>query len=155
MHVIAAKAVCFLEAQSDSFHRDQKQTVVNAKTLGSALAERGYRLVSGGTDTHLLLIDMTPKGLTGKEAEEILEAVGITVNKNTIPFDPQKPMITSGIRVGTPALTSRGMREKEMLEIADIMDRALSAGAESAELTVLRGRSQELARSFPLYPELT
>jgi glycine hydroxymethyltransferase len=154
MHVIAAKAVCFLEAQSERFHEDQRQTVTNAQVLGEALTERGYRLVSGGTDTHLLLIDMTPKGLTGKEAEEILEKVGITVNKNTIPFDPQKPMITSGIRVGTPALTTRGMKEKEMREIADIMDRALTAGIDDPELPKLRNRSLEITRAFPLYPEL-
>lgn len=154
MHVIAAKAVCFLEAKSERYKQDQRQTVANAQHLGELLAQRGLRLVSGGTDTHLLLVDVREKSLTGKDAEEILEQVGITVNKNTIPFDPESPFVTSGIRIGTPALTSRGMKEKEMEEIADIIDRALTAGAESGDLAGLRGRSEELARSFPLYPEL-
>ncbi len=153
MHVIAAKAVCFLLAQQEVFRIDQSRTVANARSLGEALVERGYRLVSGGTDTHLLLVDVRSKQLTGKDAEAILERVGITVNKNTIPFDPESPFVTSGIRVGTPALTTRGMGEEQMREIADIMDRALSAGAESAELASIRKRSEALADAFPLYPE--
>ena len=154
MHVIAGKAVAFHEAMSDRFRRDQQQTVDNAKALGEALVERGLRLVSGGTDTHLVLVDMQPRKMTGKDAEEILEKVGITVNKNTIPFDPESPFVTSGIRIGTPALTTRGMRQEQMREIADVMDRALSAGPESSELEGLRARVQELADAFPLYPEL-
>jgi glycine hydroxymethyltransferase len=153
MHVIAAKAVCFLLAQQELFQKDQARTVANAKALGAALAERGYRLVSGGTDTHLLLVDVRSKELTGKDAEAILEQVGITVNKNTIPFDPESPFVTSGIRVGTPALTTRGMGETEMVEIADIMDRALSAGLDSPDLEDIRKRSEALAEAFPLYPE--
>ncbi len=155
MHVIAAKAVCFHEAMQEAFRRDQRRTVANAKALGEALVERGFRLVSGGTDTHLVLVDLRPKKLTGKVAEAVLESVGITVNKNTIPFDPESPFVTSGIRIGTPALTTRGMGEEQMREIADIMDRALSAGADSPELEPLRARTRALAEAFPLYPELT
>jgi len=154
MHIIAAKAVCFLEAQGEAFRADQAQTVKNAQALGAALAERGYRLVTGGTDTHLILVDVRPKGLTGKVAEAILEEVGITVNKNTIPFDPESPFVTSGIRIGTPALTTRGMKESQMETIADVMDRALTAGEGSPALADLRGRSRQLAEEFPLYPEL-
>jgi glycine hydroxymethyltransferase len=154
VHIIAAKAVCFLEALGEAFQADQAATIRNAQTLGAALVERGYRLVSGGTDTHLILVDVRPKGLTGKAAEEILERVGITVNKNTIPFDPESPFVTSGIRIGTPALTTRGMRDAQMETIADIMDRALSAGADSPELEGLKARSRRLAEEFPLYPQL-
>ena len=155
MHVIAAKAVCFLEAMQEPFHLDQRQTVANAKRLGQKLVEQGLRLVSGGTDTHLLLVDVRGKDLTGKLAEEILEKVGITVNKNTIPFDPESPFVTSGIRIGTPALTTRGMKEDEMDEIAEIIGRALSLGIESPELEDLKKRSRQLADAHPLYPQLT
>ena len=155
IHIIAAKAVCFLEAQSEKFRSDQRRTVENAKRLGEVLAQRGLRLVSGGTDTHLLLVDLTPKRLTGKVAEAILERVGITVNKNTIPFDKESPFVTSGIRIGTPAMTTRGMTPREMEAIGDIIDRALTAGLESPELTKLRARTQELCDAFPLYPELS
>jgi len=154
MHIIAAKAVCFLEAMQDRYQHDQEQTVKNAKALGEYLVGQGLRLVSGGTDTHLLLVDVRGKNLTGKAAEEILESVGITVNKNTIPFDPESPFVTSGIRIGTPALTTRGMREEEMKEIAEIIGRALSVGLDSDELPALRKRSLDLAAAFPLYPEL-
>jgi glycine hydroxymethyltransferase len=155
VHIIAAKAVCFLEAQGEKFREDQKRTIENAKALGASLAERGFRLVSGGTDTHLLLVDLTPKKLTGKDAEGILESVGITVNKNTIPFDQESPFVTSGIRIGTPALTTRGMGVEQMQIIADIIDRALTAGADSAELPALAAKSLDLCDAFPLYPELT
>jgi glycine hydroxymethyltransferase len=155
VHVIAAKAVCFLEAQGEGFREDQQRTIDNAKALGNALSERGFRLVSGGTDTHLLLVDLTPKKLTGKDAEAILESVGITVNKNTIPFDEESPFVTSGIRIGTPALTTRGMGVEQMRIIGDIIDRALSAGADSDELPALRAKSKELCDAFPLYPDLT
>jgi glycine hydroxymethyltransferase len=154
MHVIAAKAVCFHEAMTDRFREDQARTIRNAQTLGATLTEAGLRLVSGGTDTHLLLVDMRPKGLTGKDAEAILEDVGITVNKNTIPFDPESPFVTSGIRIGTPALTSRGMGEEQMREIGEIIDRALTLGAGHAELAALRERSERLSAEYPLYPEL-
>ena len=154
MHVIAGKAVAFGEALTEGFRADQRQTVANAKALGEALVERGLRLVSGGTDTHLVLVDLRPKELTGKDAEAILERVGITVNKNTIPFDPESPFVTSGIRVGTPALTTRGMKEDQMREIAAIMVDALDAGADSPELEKLHDRVGQLADAFPLYPEL-
>jgi glycine hydroxymethyltransferase len=154
MHVIAGKAVAFHEAMSEKFRADQARTVANARALGEALVERGLRLVSGGTDTHLVLVDLRPKGLTGKQAEAILEQVGITVNKNTIPFDPESPFVTSGIRIGTPALTTRGMKEDQMREIAAVMGDALEAGEESDALPGLRKRIEELADAFPLYPEL-
>ena len=155
MHVIAAKAVCFHEAMSDRFREDQARTIRNAQVLGETLMEAGLRLVSGGTDTHLLLVDLRSRELTGKEGEAILEQVGITVNKNTIPFDPESPFVTSGVRIGTPALTSRGMGEEEMREIGEIMDHALTLGADHPELAKLRERSRALADAFPLYPEIS
>jgi len=126
MHVIAAKAVCFKQAMTEEFKEYQKQIIKNAKALANNLMKLGYNLVSGGTDNHLMLVDLRNKGITGKQAENALEEAGITVNKNTIPFDPQKPMITSGIRIGTPAVTTRGMKEKEMEEIAEMIDIVLS-----------------------------
>ena len=129
----------------------------NARALARALEERGYRLVSGGTDTHLVLVDLRPKGLTGAEAERHLEDVGITVNKNAIPFDPEKPAITSGIRLGTPALTTRGMREPEMEEVADLIDCVLEGvrrGTPEKAKEEVRPRVQALCERFPLYPDL-
>lgn len=126
MHVIAAKAVCFKMALQDDFITYQKQIKKNAFTLAQRLMERGYELVSGGTDNHLMLVDLRNKGLTGKQAEKALEEAGITVNKNAVPFDSQPPMVTSGIRIGTPAMTTRGMQEKEMNIIAELMDRVLT-----------------------------
>ena len=126
MHVIAAKAVCFKQAMTPEFMNYQKQIVKNAKTLAEKLIELGYNLVSGGTDNHLMLVDLRSKGITGKQAEKALEEAGITVNKNMIPFDPQKPWIASGIRIGTPAVTTRGMKEKDMELIAGMIDRVLS-----------------------------
>ena len=155
MHVIAAKAVCFHEAMSDRFREDQARTIRNAQVLGETLAAAGLRLVIGGTDTHLLLVDLRSKKLTGKDGEAILEDVGITVNKNTIPFDPESPFVTSGVRIGTPALTSRGMGEEAMREIGEIIDRALTLGAGHGELAQLRERSRALAAGFPLYPEIS
>ncbi len=159
MHVIAAKAVAFKEALSPEFKRYQEQIVRNAKALARALQERGYRLVSGGTDTHLVLVDLRPKGLTGAEAERHLEDVGITVNKNAIPFDPEKPAITSGIRLGTPAVTARGMREPEMALIAELIDQALegarTGGAREREAkAAVRARVRALCEDFPLYEGL-
>ncbi len=154
MHVIAAKAVCFHEAMQDSFKTYARNMVDNAQALGAALTERGFRLVSGGTDNHLLLVNVTNKGLTGKEMEELLEHVGITANKNTVPFDQQSPFVTSGVRLGTPALTTRGMGPEQMREIAAIMDQAVTDRGDEAALTRLRGRSRELSRAFPLYPDL-
>lgn len=148
MHVIAAKAVSFGEALKDEFKEYQKQVVKNAKALAEALKERGFRLVSGGTDNHLILLDVRNRGLTGKRAEELLEQVNVTTNKNTIPFDPESPFITSGIRIGTPALTTRGMKEEEMKRIGEIMDLALDKKNDREEI---RSRVLELCQEFPLY----
>ena len=126
MHVIAAKAVCFKQAMTAEFKEYQKQIIKNAKELANKLMGLGYNLVSGGTDNHLMLVDLRNKGITGKQAEKALEEAGITVNKNTVPFDTQSPMITSGIRIGTPAVTTRGMKEKEMIIIAEMISRVLN-----------------------------
>ncbi|PYM75710.1 MAG: serine hydroxymethyltransferase [Candidatus Rokuibacteriota bacterium] len=155
MHVIAGKAVAFHEASTPAWREYQKQIVKNASTLAAALLERGYRLVSGGTDTHLMLMDLTSRGITGKDAQEALDRAWITVNKNTVPFETKSPMVTSGVRVGTPAVTSRGMGEAEMKEIARLIDRVLSnLGSSSVEATV-RGEVQELTSRFPLYQDRT
>ena len=151
MHVIAAKAVAFGEALKPEFKVYAKQIVANARALGEALLARGFDLVSGGTDTHLLLVDLRQKGLTGKEVEEALGKADITVNKNTVPGDPQSPFVTSGIRIGTPALTTRGMKEAEMKQIGDLIARAVDARADSAALTAIKGEVLELARAWPLY----
>jgi glycine hydroxymethyltransferase len=155
MHVIAGKAVAFHEASTPAWREYQKQVVKNAATLAAALMERGYRLVTGGTDTHLMLMDLTSRGINGKDAQEALDRAWITVNKNTVPFETKSPMVTSGIRVGTPAVTSRGMREAEMKEIARLIDRVLSSlGSSSVEATV-QGEVQELTNRFPLYQDRT
>ena len=154
MHVIAAKAVCFKEAMAPAFREYQRQVVANAKTLALALSRRGYRIVSGGTDNHLLLVDLTPKGLTGKEAQETLERAHITANKNAIPFDPLPPGKASGIRLGSPALTTRGMREPEMEDVAALLDEALTRRHEAAAMEAVMRKVQALAERFPLYPGL-
>lgn len=151
MHVIAAKAVALKEAMSPAFREYQQQVVKNAKCLAEELMARGYRLVSGGTDNHLMLVDLTSKGITGLEAERALDAVGITVNKNAIPFDKRKPTITSGIRIGTPTVTTRGMKEREMKIIADLIDRTLASRDDPAKLDKIRGEVLELTSSFPFY----
>jgi glycine hydroxymethyltransferase len=148
MHAIAAKAVAFGEALRPSFKDYQAQVVANARAMGDELQSAGARLVGGGTDTHLLLVDLTPRGLTGRAVEEYLDAIRITVNKNAIPFDTQKPMITSGIRLGTPAITSRGMGESDAREIGKIIGEAIGDIAERAKLEQLRGRVAELAARF-------
>jgi glycine hydroxymethyltransferase len=155
MHVIAAKAVAFREALQPAFAGYQRQVVDNAKALAEALQAHGYRLVTGGTDTHLMLVDLGPRGMTGKEAQEALDRAWITVNKNTIPFETKSPMVTSGIRIGTPAVTTRGMREPEMTEIARLIDRVLSKPGDAAAEASVRGAVQELTSRFPLYPERT
>jgi glycine hydroxymethyltransferase len=155
MHVIAAKAVAFREALSPDFTVYARQIVRNAAALGAALQERGYRLVTGGTDTHLLLVDLSSRAITGKDAQEALDRAWITVNKNTIPFETRSPMVTSGIRIGTPAVTTRGMREAEMAEIARLIDRVLSDPASAAVEASVRHEVQELTGRFPLYPERT
>ena len=155
MHVIAGKAVAFREALTPAWRDYQKQIVKNAAALAAALIERGYRLVSGGTDTHLMLVDLTSRNITGKDAQEALDRAWITVNKNTVPFETKSPMVTSGIRIGTPAVTTRGMREAEMVEIARLIDRVLSDLGSSAVEAKVRGEVQELTNRFPLYPERT
>jgi glycine hydroxymethyltransferase len=151
MHIIAAKAVAFGEALQPEFKTYAAQTVANAKALGEAIQAEGYRLISGGTDTHVLLIDVFAKGILGSEAEAALGAAGITVNKNAIPFDVNPPMKPSGIRVGTPALTTRGMKEREMHNIAKWIGEALDARSDAARLAKIRGQVAELAEQFPLY----
>jgi len=152
MHVIAAKAVCLKEALTPEFKAYQRQIVKNASRLAAGLSNAGFRLVSGGTDTHLMLVDLRPKGLTGKEAEQLLDRAGITVNKNTIPGDPQSPFVTSGIRLGTPALTTRGFREPEMARVADLIDEVLLR-KDDATLTRVKADVRELTDAFPLYAE--
>jgi glycine hydroxymethyltransferase len=147
MHIIAAKAVAFNEALQPSFRTYQQQVVTNAKAMGEELQRAGARLVGGGTDTHLLLVDLTPKGLTGKAVEQYLDEIRITVNKNAIPFDPQKPAVTSGIRVGTPAITSRGFNESEAREVGRIIGAALDDVATGTKKDALRARVAELAGS--------
>jgi len=151
MHVIAGKAVAFKEALSPEFKAYQRQIVANAKALAEALQRAGLRLTSGGTDNHLMLVDLRPKQLTGKVAEGVLDKAGITVNKNMIPFDPEKPMTTSGIRVGTPAITTRGMREAEMAVVGRLIGEALDAAQDDAALARIRGQVKELSQGFPLY----
>jgi glycine hydroxymethyltransferase len=153
MHVIAGKAVALKEAQSDDFKTYQKQIVANAATLAAALAGDGWRLVSGGTDTHLMLVDVFAKGITGKVAEKTLEKAGITVNKNTIPFDTNSPMVGSGIRIGTPALTTRGMKKPEMQQIAGLISRALRAVDNETEIAAVKREVRKLCDRFPLYAE--
>ena len=153
MHVIAAKAVCLKEAMEPGFADYQRQIVANAKRLASVLTASGYRLVSGGTDTHLMLVDVFSKGLTGKAAEAALGKAGITVNKNAIPFDQNPPMVASGIRVGTPAVTSRGMREAEMESIGELIARALATPEDDRVLGAVRAEVEALCQKFPLYPE--
>ena len=155
MHVIAGKAVCFKEAATPEFAAYQKQVVANAQRLASNLASAGFRLVSGGTDNHLMLVDVFSKGVTGKVAEAALDKAGITVNKNAIPFDQNPPMVASGIRIGTPAVTTRGMREADMDLIADYITRVLSSPDDDRILQAVHAEVKQLCRKFPLYPDLS
>ena len=152
MHIIAAKAVALKEASQPEFADYQRRVVRNARALAAALQERGLRVVSGGTDTHLLLVDLRPQGLTGREVEEALDAVKITVNKNNVPFDDKPPAVTSGIRLGTPAVTTRGMREEEMAEIADLIASVVQNMGSEEVMRRVRRRVEELVAGFPLYP---
>ncbi|MCB9800249.1 MAG: serine hydroxymethyltransferase [Candidatus Omnitrophica bacterium] len=154
MHIIAAKAVALKEAMEPSFKTYCGQIVKNAAVLAQALASKGWRIVSGGTDNHLMLVDVTVKGLNGKEVQSILDQVKITANKNMIPFDKLSAFKASGIRLGTPAVTTRGMKEPEMQEIAQAFDAALSAPSDEENLNAVRQRVENLTRRFPLYPEL-
>ena len=151
MHVIAAKAVCFKEAMSKEFKEYQAQVVANAKKLASVLMKKGFEVVSGGTDNHLFLLDLSGKGLTGKAAEKALEKAGMTVNKNTVPFDEKSPFVTSGVRIGTPALTTRGMKEAEMEEIGGLIATVLEKIEDEAVLAEARKAASDLAARFPLY----
>src|SRR5687767_1841067 len=153
MHIIAAKAVCFREAATPDFAAYQNQIVRNAARLARALRSAGFRIVSGGTDNHIVLVDVFSKGHTGKVAEAALGQAGITVNKNAIPFDQNPPMVASGIRLGTPAVTTRGMGEAEMDLIAEFISRAMKSPGDTAALAAVKGEVEQLCRKFPLYPE--
>lgn len=151
MHIIAAKAVAFKEALSPEFKEYQKQVVKNAKAMADALVKGGLRIVSGGTDNHLMLVDLRPKGVTGKMAEEGLEKAGITCNKNSIPNDPEKPFVTSGIRLGTPAITARGMKEDEAVQIAEMIIKVLENVNDDEKIAEVKNEVLKLAEKFPLY----
>ena len=151
MHIIAAKAVCFGEALKPEFKAYQHQVKLNAQALCAALKTLGYRIVAGGTDCHVLSVDLRSKNITGKQAEAALDKAGITCNKNTIPYDPQKPMITSGIRLGTPAVTTRGMKEGDMLKVSNFIDRAINNCENEAELAKISDEVKEFLKQFPLY----
>ena len=154
MHVIAAKAVALKEAMTPEFQQYQRQVVANAQALAAALAQAGWRIVSGGTDNHLLLVDVGARGITGRDASDALGRVWITVNKNAIPFDTRPPAVASGLRLGTPAVTTRGMREPQMQKIAGLMDRALTHMADEPTLSAIRAEVAKLVEAFPLYREL-
>ena len=153
VHIIAAKAVCFLEAMQPTFKDYARQVVANAKVLAETLVSEGFHIVSGGTDTHLMLVDVFSKGMLGSEAEKALGEAGITVNKNAIPFDTNPPLKPSGIRLGTPALTTRGMKEEQMRQVGRWIAQALNQRQDAAILTKIRRQVLELAETFPLYPE--
>ncbi|HJY63365.1 MAG TPA: serine hydroxymethyltransferase, partial [Ignavibacteria bacterium] len=153
MHVIAAKAVAFKEALAEDFKTYAEQIIKNAQALANKLIGYGFKVISGGTDNHLMLIDLRNKNMTGKQAQELLDEVGITVNKNAVPFDDKSPLITSGIRIGTPALTTRGMKEAEMEKIADMINDIISDQSEDTKQSV-RKRIEDIAAEYPLYPEL-
>jgi len=154
MHVIAAKAVAFKEARGERFKKYQRQVVRNSRALVQALEKKGFRIVSGGTDTHLSLVDLNPKRITGSDASAVLEKVNITVNKNLIPFDRKSPATTSGIRLGTAAVTTRGMKEFQMRSIAQLIDEAIEASDDPKKLAEIKKEVLALTRRFPLYPEL-
>jgi glycine hydroxymethyltransferase len=151
MHVIAGKAVAFKEALSPSFKEYSRQIVANAQALADAVTARGYKIVSGGTDNHLFLLSLVDRDTTGKAAQLSLDRAGITANKNMVPFDPRKPMVTSGVRIGTPAVTTRGMREPEMVAVADLLHRVLQNPGDVEGLDRIRGEVETLCREFPLY----
>ena len=154
MHVIAAKAVALEEALQPAFKEYAAQVVKNAKALAAALQEKGFRIVSGGTDNHLMLVDLRSKGVTGKEAQNLLDGVGITANRNTIPFEPLSPFVTSGIRLGSPALTTRGFREEDMREVARIIAHVLDAPTDESRRAEARRRVDALCKKYPIYEHL-
>ena len=151
MHVIAAKAVAFKEALSDEFKVYQQQVLDNAKALSDELVKKGFRIVSGGTDNHLMLVDLRSKNITGKEAQFLLDEIGITANRNTIPFEPLSPFVTSGIRLGTPALTTRGLKEEDIREVADIIADVIENREDSAVIEAAKAKVQAICKKFPLY----
>ena len=151
MHVIAAKAVAFKEALSDEFKVYQQQVLDNAKALADELVKKGFRIVSGGTDNHLMLVDLRSKNITGKEAQFLLDEIGITANRNTIPFEPLSPFVTSGIRLGTPALTTRGLKEDDIREVADIIADVIENREDSAVIEAAKAKVQAICKKFPLY----
>ena len=153
MHVVAAKAVAFKEALSDEFKVYQQQVLDNAKALADELVKKGFRIVSGGTDNHLMLVDLRSKNITGKEAQFLLDEIGITANRNTIPFEPLSPFVTSGIRLGTPALTTRGLKEKDIREVADIIADVIENREDSAVIEAAKAKVQAICKKFPLYEE--
>ena len=153
MHVIAAKAVAFKEALSDEFKVYQQQVLDNAKALADELMKKGFRIVSGGTDNHLMLVDLRSKNITGKEAQFLLDEIGITANRNTIPFEPLSPFVTSGIRLGTPALTTRGLKEENIREVADIIADVIENREDSAVIEAAKAKVQAICKKFPLYEE--
>ena len=153
MHVVAAKAVAFKEALSDEFKVYQQQVLDNAKALADELVKKGFRIVSGGTDNHLMLVDLRSKNITGKEAQFLLDEIGITANRNTIPFEPLSPFVTSGIRLGTPALTTRGLKEEDIREVADIIADVIENREDSAVLEAAKAKVQAICKKFPLYEE--
>ena len=154
MHVIAAKAVAFGENLQPQYRTYAEQIIKNAHALAASLTKRGYDIISGGTDNHLMLIDLRNKNLNGKETQEALDLAGITVNKNAVPFDDKSPLITSGIRIGTPAITTRGMKEPEMEVIADFMDRVLADRTDAKLLKQVSEEVKTFCEGFPLYPEM-
>ena len=151
MHVVAAKAVAFKEALSDEFKVYQQQVLDNAKALSDELVKKGFRIVSGGTDNHLMLVDLRSKNITGKEAQFLLDEIGITANRNTIPFEPLSPFVTSGIRLGTPALTTRGLKEEDIREVADIIADVIENREDSAVIEAAKAKVQAICKKFPLY----
>ena len=153
MHVVAAKAVAFKEALSDEFKVYQQQVLDNAKALSDELVKKGFRIVSGGTDNHLMLVDLRSKNITGKEAQFLLDEIGITANRNTIPFEPLSPFVTSGIRLGTPALTTRGLKEEDIREVADIIADVIENREDSAVIETAKAKVQAICKKFPLYEE--
>ena len=153
MHVVAAKAVAFKEALSDEFKVYQQQVLDNAKALADELVKKGFRIVSGGTDNHLMLVDLRSKNITGKEAQFLLDEIGITANRNTIPFEPLSPFVTSGIRLGTPALTTRGLKEEDICEVADIIADVIENREDSAVIEAAKAKVQAICKKFPLYEE--
>ncbi|HKB81527.1 MAG TPA: serine hydroxymethyltransferase, partial [Thermoanaerobaculia bacterium] len=151
VHIIAAKAVAFQEAMRPEFREYQTQIVRNAQALAQAVADDGFRIVSGGTDNHVFMTDVFSKGITGKDGQNMLEAANITVNKNTIPFDTQKPMVASGLRIGTPAVTTRGLREPEMKTLAHLIGRVLDSKGDETVIAAVRKDVKELCDRFPIY----